>query len=143
MPAAEARRIQAWARRATSDTETADSSPPPPVVPVLIVDDGRPGEIGLDGVVIALQDKQYRLIRVLAAHPGECVPYETIYRAVWGDSIVEPNQMHFQKRRLLNAITAQFPQYENLITTKPKCGFMLNLTPEQIALPVHEMSYVA
>ena len=111
--------------------------------PVLVVDDRRPGEIVLDGTRIRLQEKQYQLIHVLARAPGECVPYETIYEAVWGDTIVEPNQMHFQKRKLLDAITAHMPDRAPLVTTVPKRGFVLNLEPGAVALHLAEVCAAA
>jgi len=129
----EAQRLKAWAAQtlaaAQSDAPQQAAARP---APVLVVDDRRPNEIHLEGQSIRLQDKQYRLVRVLAGAPGECVPYDTIYTAVWGDSIVEPNQMHFQKRRLLAAVTAHLPHHAQLITTVPKRGFVLNLEPDQI-----------
>ncbi|MBN2311252.1 MAG: DEAD/DEAH box helicase [Candidatus Hydrogenedentes bacterium] len=131
---AQAETLLAWARR--NAAAAAGEAPPPPAAgpPVLVVDDRHPGEIRLDGTPIPLQDKQYRLIRSLAAAPGECVPYDTIYTAVWGESIVEPNQMHFQKRRLIERIKAALPERARLITTVPKRGFVLNLPADRVEL---------
>jgi DNA-binding winged helix-turn-helix (wHTH) protein len=83
---------------------------------------------------VKLQEKQYRLIRVLSVLPGECIPYETIYKMVWGNTIVETNQMHFQKRKLLESIRQVLPHRADLITTVPKRGFTLNLAPGEVAL---------
>ena len=105
----------------------ADLTVPPLVEPVLDVDDHHPCEIRLDGVRIRLQEKQYRLMCLLAEQPGTCVGYEEIYNFLWGGVIVESNQMHFQKRRLVEAITAQIPERRNLIRTIPKRGFVLEL----------------
>jgi len=131
---AEAHRLKKWALRVV-DRQPERSEPPPKAKrPVLIIDDKHPGEILVDGARIRLQDKQYRLIQTLAAFPGDCVPYKTIYQTVWGDTVVEPNQMHFQKRRLLSKIQAELPERAQLITTIPKRGFVLNLTAEEVAL---------
>ena len=105
-----------------------------PKDPILIVDDRRPGEILLDGVRIRLQEKQYRLIHVLASAPGECIPYETIYQSVWGDVMVEPQQMHFQKRKLLETIKQELPHRAEIITTVHKRGFMLALDADEVML---------
>jgi DNA-binding winged helix-turn-helix (wHTH) protein len=137
LPPRQVQTLQAWAKRnaklhpeaAGSPTQTPAASPP-----LLVVDDRHPNEIRLDGHSIRLQEKQYRLIRTLAAAPGECVPYETIYTAVWGDTIVEPNQMHFQKRRLLDRIKEAVPSRADLVKTIPKRGFVLDLTAAQVAL---------
>ncbi|NIA13543.1 MAG: DEAD/DEAH box helicase [Nitrospiraceae bacterium] len=136
---AQAHRLKKWALRKLEDakTDTPPVSAEPPA-PVLIVDDRHPGQMVLDGARIQLQEKQYRLIRVLAKAPGQCVPYETIYQAVWGDTIVEPNQMHFQKRKLLDGVRANLPDREDIIKTVPKRGFVLNLIPDQVTLRVAE-----
>ena len=102
--------------------------------PILVIDDRRPGAIHVDGARVPLQEKQYQLIRTLAANPSECVSYDAIYCALWGDNVVEPAQMHFQKRKLLASIAAASPQRTELVTTVPKRGFMLNLAAEEVAL---------
>ena len=101
---------------------------------VLVVDDRHPGQIELDGVVVPLQDKQYRLMQLLAATPGECVDYERIYEHLWGDAIVENNQIHFQRRRLVERIKAMVPARENVVRTVPKRGFVLDLHPGEVAM---------
>ncbi len=122
--------VKQWAEREVKerDNEGPDSAP------ILLVDDTRPGRITLNGVTITLQEKQYRLIRTLAAHPGQCVSYETIYRDMWGDVIVEDNQMHYQKRMLVKRLASVDAQYKALITTVAKRGFTLALRPEQVCL---------
>ena len=97
-----------------------------------MVDDRRPGEIRVHGRVVPLQDKQYRLIRALAAAPGECVPYDRLYGEVWGDAVVEDNQMHFQKNMLLKRIAAAAEDWRGVIRTVPRRGFLLELPPEQV-----------
>ncbi|HNR31281.1 MAG TPA: DEAD/DEAH box helicase [Candidatus Hydrogenedentes bacterium] len=146
LTAAQARRLHAWARKRGAQPALAAAEMPQPTAtawPVLIVDDDQPGEIQLDGVRIPLQDKQYRLIRALAAHPGACVPYDAIYEAVWGDVIVESNQMHFQKRNLIKRVLEACPQYQDLIVTTPKRGFKLNLAPEQVLVKAGAVSSAA
>jgi len=135
MDPADARRLKDWAAKTVTATADSDADPKPvrKKTPVLVVDEKRPGEILLDGARIRLQEKQYRLICVLSALPGECIPYETIYKMVWGETIVEPNQMHFQKRKLIESIMAHLPDRAQVVTTVPKRGFMLNLTPDQVA----------
>jgi DNA-binding winged helix-turn-helix (wHTH) protein len=108
---------------------------------VLVIDDDHPGEVLIEGEPVRLQEMQYRLIRALATRPGACVAYDDIYTQVWGDTVVESNQMHFQKRNLLKRITEVHPHHEKLITTTPKRGFTLQLTPEEVVLaPAHAVS---
>ncbi len=125
-----AKTLRAWAQR-EAKAETPAETPAEPS-PVLVVDERQPGQVIIDGHAVPLQDKQYRLLRVLAQAPGECVPYERIYEAVWGDTVVEPNQMHFQKRKILARITNAVPERNNLIRTVPKRGFVLELSPHEV-----------
>jgi helicase len=130
-------RKTAAALKAWADYHGADAAPaietPPASVP-LVIDDRNPAGVLLDGQRVPLQEKQYRLIRVLAEAPGECVPYSRIYGAVWGDAVVESNQMHFQKRKLLRRIEAAVPERAGIITTIAKRGFVLNLAPPEVAV---------
>ena len=129
-----ARQLKAWAL-AQCPPGAKDPAPPSEAAPpALLIDDHRPGEIHVDGIRVPLQDKQYRLIRLLAAHPGRCIPYETIYQELWGGLIVENNQLHFQKRKLIQAIAAAVPQRGKVIRTIPKRGFCLDLDPEVVGL---------
>ncbi|MFP4192003.1 MAG: DEAD/DEAH box helicase [Candidatus Hydrogenedentota bacterium] len=131
-PAETARELQAWAQQ--QQPAPAEGTSPAPTEPVLVVSDARPGEIRLDGVVIPVQEKQYRLIRALAACPGECVPHETLYEAIWGETIVEPNQRHFQKGQLTKRIAKARPERKDLIRAIPKRGLLLDLPPTDVRL---------
>lgn len=127
--------LQAWAERQVVPVKQADEGAPDiSSGPVLLVDDRHPGEIVLDGITIRLQEKQYRLIRTLAQRPGECVPYERVYEALWDKVVVENNQMHFQKRQLVARIEELVPRRAGIIKTMPKRGFMLDLSPGQVRL---------
>ena len=144
---AQARKLHAWARRRDSNTvcepAAEQATPSPAARPVLIIDEDRPGEILVDGHRVPLQEKQYRLVRVLAEHAGACVPYDTIYDAVWGEVVVEPNQMHFQKRNLVKRILEVNPAYAELIGTTPKRGFRLNLSADQVLVKAGTVSTAA
>jgi len=127
-------------RAASSPAEPAAV---PAVVPVLVVDERRPNTITLDGAAIALQEKQYRLIEILAASPGECVPYDTIYDHVWGDAVVEPQQMHFQKRKLIEQIAKACPKRSGIVQTIKKRGFVLALDASAVLLRTSALSHAA
>lgn len=136
MNEAQARALMDWARIAATHKETTMKSAvqaPLRPAPVLVIDGRRPGEFLLDGNAVQVQDKQYRLLCLLAARPGECISYDEIYAGLWGDAvIVEDNQMHFQKRKLLKAIVAACPRRANLVVAVPKHGFRLNLSPQEV-----------
>ncbi len=135
VPPGTAAALRAWAQEHTASAPEAASplaERASAAAPILAMSDARPNEARLDGHAVPLQDKQYRLLRLLAAHPGECVAYETIYQTLWPESVVEPNQMHFHKRRLLNRMKAAAPARERLITAVPKRGYVLNLRPAEV-----------
>ena len=138
--------LQQWARhqilrRENTDTQTGAQAmltltTPDTPSPTLIVDERRPDRILLDGEAIPLQEKQFRLIRLLADSPGSCVEYEQIYSSLWGDQVVEDSQIYFQKRKLTGAIKNKHINPENIIKTIPKRGYML-------ALKAHEVQVIS
>jgi len=137
-------RVKAFAARntATPVQETKAIRPLAPL-PVLVVDQAQPDRVLVDGRKVALQDKQFRLLEVLALSPGECVPYGSIYDAIWGDTVVEQNQLHFQKRKLIAALEAACPERKKLVKTLPKRGFRLELLPEQVIIRVQAIPRAA
>ncbi len=137
VPAATAHELKSWGLRNNDEQGNPpgrEVPSPPSSLPVLVVDDRRPNEIVVEGKRVKLQDKQFRLVRALAGAPGECIPYDTIYEEIWGETVVEQNQMHFQKRRLLAGIKEVAPHRASLVRTVPKRGFVLDLRPAEVAL---------
>jgi len=135
----EVERLKVWAlRQVKKEDEEVENDASIEGLPVLVVDDRHPDRVLLEGAEVRLQEKQYRLIRLLAARRGECVPYEEIYEALWGAVIVENNQMHFQKRKLVESIRAVRPDRKALIRTVPKRGFVLDLEAGQVHLQATE-----
>ena len=131
----DAARLKAWGQQQVDkEGEEVENGAPQEGLPILVVDDRHPDRVLLEGTEVRLQEKQYRLIRLLAARPGECVPYEEIYETLWGAGIVENNQMHFQKRKLVESIRAARPDHKDLIRTIPKRGFVLNLQPAEVEI---------
>ncbi len=133
LPPRAARALQEWGKTQTANPED-DPMKTEESKPVLVVDARHPDRIQVDGAEVPLQEKQYQLVEVLASRAGECVGYEEIYAAIWGDVVVEDNQMHFQKRKLLKAVEAACPGRRDLVVTVPKRGFRLNLRPEEVVL---------
>jgi helicase len=145
MDSATAQALHAWARR--TQTATAESPAAQPEIeqlaPVLVIDDRQPGEIRVDGTVVPVQEKQYRLIELLAMSPGQCVSNETIYQALWDDTIVEQAQISAQKARLIERIRRVAPERAALIKVIPKRGMMLMLSPGEILLHQTEIPTAA
>ncbi|MCL4218356.1 MAG: DEAD/DEAH box helicase [Candidatus Hydrogenedentes bacterium] len=143
LPRAAAHTLKTWANGKQTVVTPVEQEAPHKARPVLVVDDRRPGAIQVDGRNVRLQEKQYRLIQLLAAAPGECVSYDTIYETLWGDAIVEQNQIHFQKRKLLEQVRTAVPARKDIVKTIPKRGFLLNLTPDEVVLRVLAKSSAA
>jgi len=138
LPPEKARSARAWAsarHRMDGAVAVGEKAAAQTARPRLIVDDGRPNEIALDEHKVPLQRKQFELIRLLAGAPGECIRYETIYDTLWDGVCVEQSQMHYQKRTLLQRIREACPGGEkDLITTRNRYGYALNLPPESVVL---------
>ena len=129
----QAETLKAWAQgQLRNEGEEAANAAPLEGLHILVVDDRHPDRVLLEGEEVRLQEKQYRLIRLLASRAGECVPYEEIYETLWGAVIVENNQMHFQKRKLIESIRAARPDRKDLVRTVPKRGFVLDLQPADV-----------
>lgn len=137
--------LQAWSGAAAECGGEATPAPAGAIarLPVLIIDENRPQQITLDGQIIALQEKQYRLVHLLATRPGQCVPYDTIYNTLWSSVTVEDNQLHLQKTKLLQAIAKVCPQHAKAIKTVPKRGFMLNLKTSEVLVVQQQLSSAA
>lgn len=101
---------------------------------ILALDNKRPGEAWVEGRILRLPEKQYRLLGLLAREPGRCVSYDEIYRELWGDIIVEDGQIAYQKCLLLRALCSISPEWKNRIRTVSKRGFILELLPEQVKI---------
>ena len=61
---------------------------------------------------VALSRTEYRLIKTLAARPGEICDYDSVVRAVWGDpkNKASLHELIFRVRRKIE-IDAALPQY--------------------------------
>jgi len=101
----------------------------------LVVDDRRPGIVLLGNKQIRLPERPYRLIRLLADRPQECVTYDEIYNELWGpDIFVENNQMHQHKSEILRRTSDALPKDYELIRTVPKRGFVLAVPAEKVSV---------
>ncbi|MCX8066164.1 MAG: DEAD/DEAH box helicase [Candidatus Hydrogenedentes bacterium] len=101
---------------------------------LLALDSKRPGEAWVEGKILRLPEKQYRLLVLLTKEVGKCVGYEEIYKELWGDIIVEDNQIAYQKCLLLRALSSISTEWKNRIRTVSKRGFILELLPEQVKI---------
>lgn len=101
---------------------------------ILLLDCREPGHVLIDLKAIAVQPQAWKLLMCLAEAPGSVVPYEELYRVLWGDSVVEMNQLSYQKNALLSAIGSVAPERSEIIRTFPKIGFMLDLSPREVLI---------
>jgi len=86
---------------------------------------------------VKLTSKQYWLLAALAESPGKCVPYDVIYKKVWGPSVaVELQQISYHKAQLLKKLSKVTPKAETkgLITSVFGEGLILVLKPSEVNL---------
>ncbi|MBI1319718.1 MAG: DEAD/DEAH box helicase [Candidatus Hydrogenedens sp.] len=70
VPATAAQALLAWADTQRDTPAVVAAQPAPARRPMLVIDERRPDEIVLDGETVALQEKQYTMLRILAENPG-------------------------------------------------------------------------
>ena len=109
---------------------------------VLLLDYREPGHILIDLKPVTLQPLAWKLLLSLAEAPGSVIPYGDLYKVLWGDTVVEMNQLSYQKNAVLSAIGEIAPKRRDVILTFPKIGFMLDLSPREVLLvPGHVLRY--
>lgn len=101
---------------------------------ILLLDYREPGHALVDLKPATLQPLAWKLLMCLAEVPGSVVPYAELYEVLWGETVVETNQLSFQKNAILSAITAASPSRREIIQTFPKLGFMLDLSPREVLI---------
>lgn len=101
---------------------------------VLLLDYREPGHALVDLRPVTMQLMGWRLLARLAESAGTVVSYQELYDELWGETIVELNQLSFQKKAVLAAIAEAVPRRRDLIVTFPKVGFMLDLSPREVLL---------
>jgi len=123
--------------KATQRPGGEDGSNPPAErpVPAIEIHTNHPGSVRVDGREISLPKKQYSLLAALAGSPGQCVPYDTIYTALWGENVVvQPAQINQHKCKLLHKLAEVHPRFATVIRTIPKHGFTLDLPLHDVRL---------
>jgi DNA-binding winged helix-turn-helix (wHTH) protein len=101
---------------------------------VLLLDYREPGYILVDLKPVALQPLGWKFLLRLAEQPGVVVRYKELYDELWGETVVELNQLSFQKTHVLGAVAAVAPRRRDMILTFPKAGFMLDLSPREVLI---------
>lgn len=110
---------------------------------VLLLDYREPGHALVDLKPVSLQPLAWKLLMCLAEAPGTVVPYDEIYETLWGDAVVEMNQLSYQKTAVLAAIEEVAANRHDIIRTFPKVGFMLDLSPREVLIvPTHMLRYL-
>ena len=101
---------------------------------ILLLDYREPGHVLIDLKPAALRPLAWKLLMHLAGSAGSVVPYGDLYEELWGDTVVEMNQLSYQKNAVLSAIAEVAPRRRDLILTFPKIGFMLDLSPREVLI---------
>lgn len=102
--------------------------------PILVLDPSTPGTVRYRGRIIYLTPAEYRLLSILARSPQRCVPYEQLYRDMWGsEGIGDRERLFFHKRRLLKKLTEAGGGEDNLpVEALPGQGLVLSLPEEAV-----------
>lgn len=100
--------------------------------PRLVLKRGATGQVRLGGREVRLTRLQFRLLELLARHPGEGIPYERIERYVWPDASVERQQISFHKSNIEKRLREVAPDSPPLIETHATWGIRLALEPEDV-----------
>ncbi len=101
--------------------------------PLLEIDAARPDRIVYMGRTVDLRPLEWRLARAVAERPRACVPYPELFERLWGpNDLVEPNQIHWHKSRLLKKLREAADSGTDPIVSIPRAGLMLDLPPEQV-----------
>ncbi len=133
---AEARRVCASrAAGAARPSQTPQAEPEPEAPPVLSLNSERSDVVMLGGQEVAVTDKEFRLLRILARRPGRCVPYDDMYKELWGmGTLVEVAQIGWHRHGLEKKLMRALPQgAARLIKTIKGQGLLLDLKAEQVA----------
>jgi len=101
---------------------------------ILLMDYREPGNVLIDLQPTTLKPMAWKMLMKLAEMPGCVVKYEDLYDELWGDTVVENNQLSYQKNDLLKGITMVAPHHSELIKTIPKIGFILDLSPREVLI---------
>lgn len=101
---------------------------------VLLLDFREPGHVLIDLKPATVQPLAWKLLLYLAESAGSVIPYGDLYEVLWGDTVVEMNQLSYQKNAVLSAIAEVAPERRDIILTFPKVGFMLDLSPREVLI---------
>jgi TolB-like protein/DNA-binding winged helix-turn-helix (wHTH) protein/Tfp pilus assembly protein PilF len=84
--------------------------------------DLKTGELRRAGVRIKLQPQPFKALALLASRPQEMVSREELYQHIWGDTIVEEQNLNFCIKQIRDALgdDADSPRF---IETLPKRGY--------------------
>ncbi len=97
---------------------------------VVELNNARPNQIKVNGVVFQLSKLLSTMIEILASTPGICVDYENLIQSMWTDSYGDKKKISRLKSDFLKRVEKQLnlPSPCNLIETIEGRGILLNAT---------------
>ncbi|MEQ8820344.1 MAG: DEAD/DEAH box helicase [Sumerlaeia bacterium] len=135
-PAPQAATSRGAAPGAVAAPDPASRHPAPRPQVRLEFPPGQAGTFLFDGVRYELTPIPYALLLALARRAGEVVRYIDLMVDVWGNVIVEQQQMNYH-RRVIGERTGN-RELVNLIKTRSRWGMILELSPSQVSVPPEE-----
>ncbi len=101
--------------------------------PQLLIEDRRPDRVVFYGKEVPITATELSLLRALAERPGQCVSYDEISQALWGDEVypaVPRDRIQVHGARLRSKLVAAAPQERRerpIIANVSGRGYILNL----------------
>ncbi len=108
--------------------------------PVLLIDLARPDRVLFYKHYLRIRPAEFRLLRVLAQTPRQCITYEELHMALWNDEdFVSPTSLYSHRSRLEKKMREAAKQSgvlidRDVLLTIRKYGIMLNLRPEHVKI---------
>jgi len=82
--------------------------------------------VSLDGKRLNLTPKEYRLLQMLAQHPGKVITHQSLLKSVWGEAHVDDTHyLRILVRKLRQKIEAN-PNRPKILLTELGVGYRLN-----------------
>lgn len=102
--------------------------------PVLTLDWSRPFPVTWCGFAVKLPPTSFLMLKALAERSGKVVSQEELYRAVWGDEIIEPAAVAWHISRIRRALRAAAGGRRLPLLTYPRRGYCLHLPRSSILI---------
>jgi len=102
--------------------------------PVLTLDWSRPSPVTWCGFAVKLAPTSFLMLKALAERSEAVVSHDQLYRAVWGDEIIEPAAVAWHIARIRRACRVSAGGRRLPLLTYPRRGYCLHLPRSSILI---------